>query len=135
MPIDLFSRSHRLFLLSLSSPRFRFDPSTGRLRLCVDRTRDLPPAWVRALRIEAVDELGGSLTKLDLEWEEIEDSLMTASCICPEVFRPRDLSHDFVPIGEVIFSAGAESCRMANGSSPARFAARKCTCDPDKDRL
>ena len=136
MATDIFTGSHRSYLLSLSRARFRFDAKSGRLRLYLDRVCELPPNWVRALRVEFVGEDGKSYLPPDLVWEELEDSLMISSCACPDVYRPRDFSQDFVPIAEVILTAGGDpSIRLPNTSSPSRFGAREPNRDPDEDHV
>jgi len=135
MAIDVYVHSHQKFLLSLGSVRVRYDAKAERLQLLVGRVCELPPAWVKALIVEALDERTGAVVPLPLEWGDVEPSLMSASCPCPDAFLPRDFSQDFVPIATAVFKAGGHEVRLPNGSSPKAFLARPIKSDPTEPVL
>lgn len=124
MPTDIFARSHERFLASLKNARFRYQADRTLLFFIERSGEDLPPAWVRSLRVEIVNDLGRNRTALQLDWIGVDESLMTAFCGCPKNYQPLDASQDFLPISEIILTAGGHTRRLPNGSSRASFMRR-----------
>lgn len=125
MPTDIFARSHETFLASLKNARLRYQAEDDSLFFFIERNgAELPPAWVRSLKVEIVNDLGRNRTTLPLTWVGTDESLMTAFCGCPKNYQPLDFSQDFLPISEIILTAGGHSRRLPNGSSRAAFMRR-----------
>lgn len=125
MPTDIFVRSHDTYLNALGNARIRYQPSDDSLFFFIERSADIPPAWItKHLKVEIVDDLGRNKTTLSLEWVGTDDSLMTAFCACPKDYQPLDFSQDFLPISEIILKAGGHERRLPNGSSRENFLQR-----------
>ncbi|MCC7523037.1 hypothetical protein IT407_04565 [Candidatus Uhrbacteria bacterium] len=125
MPTDIFVRSHEKFLATLKNARFRYQADDDSLLFFIERSgEELPPAWVRSLKVEIVNDMGRNRTALKLDWIGTDESLMTAFCGCPKDYQPLDFSQDFLPISEIILTAGGCMRRLPNGSSRESFMRR-----------
>ncbi len=124
MATDIFTRSHEKYLEALRNARIRYQASDDSLFFFIERCGELPPVWVKSLKVEIIDDMGKNRKTLKLEWIGVEDSLMTAFSDCPKDYQPLDFSQDFLPISEIILTAGKHERRMPNGSSRASFMRR-----------
>lgn len=124
MPIDIFAHSHETHLATLSNARFRYDVKKEILLLFIDRGPEVPPNWVKCLKIEVTDDRGDHRTELSPQAYDLDGSTITLIMPCPKRFQPGDFSQDFVPVGEIFLTADGHERRLPNGSSLARFKAR-----------
>lgn len=101
MIIDFQTRFDQRVLGSLSRARIRYKSEERVLVLFFEHHAEpsLSLPWLQGVTVHIVDERDQSTHQLDVQWIDIEGSLICAKASCPEYFESSD--REFVPIDRI----------------------------------
>lgn len=124
MIIDFQTRFDQRVFGSLSRARVRYKSEEQMLVLFFEHYSEpsLSLAWLQGVTVLIVDERDQSSYTLDVQWVEIDGSLICAKAPCPKDFKASE--REFVPIDRITFQTKRCERSYENTQSARRMQER-----------